>query len=301
MKIAIVVLHYRNLSDTLECLDSLQKLDYASYEILLIDNGSKDLGLDVAVKKYSSLYLIRNQDNLGFAQGCNVGIQSALERGAEAVLLLNNDTVVSCNLLSVFSQAAITHPEAGVFGAKILFYDDPTVIWHAGGDVHPRTIRCYHHGCLESDLEKKWDEVRQVNYACGCALFVKKEAIEKVGLMAPQFFLIWEEIDWCWRIRNAGFSCLYIPQARVWHKISRSFEEGNRGPLWQYYFFRNRLLFFKRNYSPVSRLRFYLSYFPKELGQIMWSIFNPKTSKETKKQNLFALKGIRDYFTRRFF
>jgi GT2 family glycosyltransferase len=301
MKIAVVVLHYRNLSDTLECLDSLDHQDYPNREIILVDNGSGDLELEEAVKKHAGIHFIQNSDNLGFAEGSNVGIRSALERGAGSVLLLNNDTVVSPNLLSVFANAAVAHPDAAVFGAKIFFYDEPTMIWHAGGDLRPGSMHCYHHGCTASDLEKQWDENRAVGYACGCALFVKKEAVEKVGLMAPEFFLNWEEIDWCWRMRRAGYRCLYIPEARVWHKISQSFEGGNRGPVWRYYHSRNRLLFLKRNISAGPRLRFYLTHFPKELWQILLTLSNPKTPKAVRKVNLSALKGIRDYFLRRFF
>jgi GT2 family glycosyltransferase len=301
MKIAVVVLHYRNLSDTLECLDSLQRQDDFHFEILLVNNDLADTAWDNVTSRYARLHFIQNAKNLGFAEGSNVGIRAALERGADAVLLLNNDTTASPDLLSAFASAAAAHPNAGALGAKILYYEDPTVIWHAGGDVHPISMRCFHEGCTDSDLEKKWDTVRPINYACGCALFVTKAAIEKVGLLAPEFFLIWEEIDWCWRIRKAGYECLYIPQARVWHKISRAFEGGNRGPLWQYYYFRNRLLFLKRNIPLLKRLRFYWTHFPKELAQILWTLINPHSSKDTKCLSRFALKGICDYMINKFF
>lgn len=300
MKIAVIVLHYQNLTDTLECLGSLNVQDYPNFEIILIDNASSDIDLSERIQNYPRISLIRNSANLGFAEGNNIGIRIALERGADAFLLLNNDTICSPNLLSIFAKAANLYPKAGVFGAKIFFYEDPTVIWHAGGDVHLRSLRCFHHGCGDSDLEKKWEEIRNIGYACGCALFVKKEVILNVGLMAPHFFLLWEEIDWCWRIRKAGYECLYIPEARVWHKISQSFEGGNRGPLWNYYYFRNRLLFLRRNFSRPQRCRFYFSYFPKELGQILYTVLNPNTPKEVAKNHYSALKGILDYFLQKF-
>jgi GT2 family glycosyltransferase len=299
MKIAVVVLHYKNLSDTLECLDSLSLQDYPSYDVVLIDNNSGDAELEGALLKYSNLFFLKSPTNLGFAGGNNLGIRLALEKGADAVLLLNNDTTIAPNLLSAFVGAAAQHPQAGAFGAKIYYYDEPTILWHAGGDVNPLTKRCFHYGCNDSDLEGKWDQVRQIPYACGCALFVKKETIEAVGLMAPEFFLLWEEIDWCWRIRKAGYECLFIPEAKVWHKISRSFEGGNRGPLWQYYYFRNRLLFLKRHYSKKERYRFYLFNLCKELSQIFWALLHPKSSQETVQRNLFALKGIWHYFLKR--
>lgn len=270
MKIGVVVLHYKNHSDTQECLESLKKQDYPHFEIFLVDNGEK---------------------NLGFAEGSNVGIRRALEWGVDAVLLLNNDTTAAPDLLSQFAEAAKTYPDAGAFGAKIYYYDDPTVIWHAGGNVDPVSIRCYHEGCTDSDLDKKWDKVRDIAYACGCAFFIRKEAIEKVGLLEPKFFLIWEEIDWCWRARRGGYRILYVPEAKVWHKISQSFEGGNRGPQWQYYYHRNRLLFLKRNFSVSRRLRFYLTRLPRELFQ-MWVNKNP--------HHRSALKGVIHYFLNQF-
>ncbi len=300
MKIVVIVLHFRNLDDTVECLDSLIQQDYSNFEIILVDNGSQDAPLVDAVKSYPRLHCIRNESNLGFAEGNNIGIRYALQRGADAVLLLNNDTVCSPQLLSVFTKAAQTYPDTAAFGAKIYFYDDPTVIWHAGGNVYPSIFRCYHEGCPISDLEKKWDEVRDIGYACGCALFVTCDAIKKVGLMAPEFFLIWEEIDWCWRIRSAGYRCLYIPEAKIWHKISRAFDGGNRGPLWQYYYFRNRLLFLKRNLPVNKRIHFYLTVLLKELFQIVYFSYKPNANSHQKKLNRAALKGIGHFFLRRF-
>lgn len=300
MKIAVIILHYQNLSDTLECLDSLHHQDYSSFEIILIDNGSEDFQLEELVKNKSHVIFIKNKTNLGFAEGNNRGIQHALKRGADALLLLNNDTVSSPALLSTFAKAMLAHPDAAVFGAKIYYYDQPTVIWHAGGNVNSSNWRCFHEGCPISDLEKKWEEVREINYACGCALFIRKEAIEKVGLIAPDFFLIWEEIDWCWRIRKYGYRCLFIPEAKVWHKISRSFKGGNRSPQWQYYYFRNRLLFLKRNLPFSIRLNFYLTSFLRELIQILFFAFKPINDASSRELHRSALKGIYHYFLGRF-
>lgn len=294
MKISVIVLHYQNVADTLECLESLKKQNYDNYEILLIDNGSGELGnIALPVK------LIKNTENLGFAEGGNIGIRAALENGADAVLLFNNDAVADPGLLSAFARAAKEHPGAGAFGAKIYYYDEPTQIWHAGGNVS-RTYRCYHEGCLDCDLDKEWDVKREIAYACGCAIFVTKKAIEKVGLMENQFFLLWEEIDWCWRVRKAGLQCLYIPEAKVWHKISQSFEGGNRGPLWQYYYFRNRLLFLKRNYSWKLRARFYCTIFLRELTEMIGISLSFWGDSQQKQINKAALKGVWDFFMGQF-
>ncbi len=300
MLIAVVVLHYGSLTDTLECLHSLSAQDYPHFKIFLVDNGTgiQELPHTVGSQK---IHLIRNPTNLGFAEGNNVGIRAALERGCDAVLLMNNDATAAPTFLSALAKAAQDHPDAGALGAKILFYDEPTLLWHAGGEVDPQTLRCFHRGCGESDLYEKWDTVSDIGYACGCALLVKKEAIEKAGLMDPRYFLLWEEIDWCWKIRNAGYRCIYVPEARVWHKVSQGFEGGNRGPSWQYYYFRNRLLFIEKHLPWNRRVTFYFGRFSKELAQILLKVLHPQTPKEQRALHLSALKGVRDYFCRRFY
>lgn len=293
--IAIIILHYKNLDDTLECLRSVAQIDYPSFEILLIDNGSKD-GLNVACAEFAHVHIVRSETNGGFAAGCNRGLFLAKERGAHYMLLLNNDTIVAPDILQAFMHAAQAYPCAGVLGAKIFYYEEPTLLWHAGGAVNFKTLHCYHEGCTDCDLDKKWEVARELNYACGCALFLRAEVLAKVGGMAEEFFLLWEEIDWCWRIRKAGYTCMFTPTARVWHKISRSFEGGNRGALWQYYYYRNRLLFLKRHASFKRRFTFYLTRFPKEMLGLFFGAVNPYISLRDRKLQRAALKGIFNYF-----
>lgn len=295
--VSIIVLHYANLSDTQECFASLETLDDPHFNILLIDNGTGDPALENLAGKHARITLIKNSKNLGFAEGNNVGIRYALQHGAEAVLLLNNDTTVAANLLTAFRQAAERFPQVGAFGAKIYFYDDPPVIWHAGGRVDRKRFQCHHEGCHQTDLDKRWEEHKQVDYVCGCALFATKRAIEATGLLAPEFFLMWEEVDWCWRMRKAGFPSLFVPQAKLFHKISQSFEEGNRCPTRLYYYMRNRLLFLKRHFTWKQRLSFYLRDFRKEIIEML----NPFASKQKKREHRASLRGAFDYFIGHFY
>ncbi len=299
-KIGIVILQWNNSADTIACVHSVLEIDYPHFEIILVDNGSKVEERDAVQAAFPTLHMVQNEKNLGYAEGNNGGIREALKRGADYILLLNNDTTVDRGILRAFTTAAEENPDAGVFGAKIYYFDEPTVIWHAGGNVHLKTLRCYHEGCPQSDLDKKHEEIKETAYACGCALFVRKEAIEKTGLMDPTFFLLWEEIDWCYRIRSAGYRCLFVPKAKVWHKISRSFKGGNRGPAWQYFYFRNRLLFIERHIPWKRRLPFYTTTLLKEMAEIAWMTVHPRTPSSTRSLNRSALKGIRDYFRRRF-
>jgi GT2 family glycosyltransferase len=295
-KVTIVILNWNNAKDSLACLHSTEQIDYPNYEILLVDNGSTDGSFEQIKEAFPHLATLANGANLGFAEGNNRGITHALEGGADFVLLLNNDTSVDPGLLHAFVEAADKHPEAAVFGAKIYIFDEPTLIWYAGGDVSRENGRCFHLGCLDNDLDKKWEEIQETGYACGCALMIRKEAVEAVGLMDPRFFLIWEEVDWCFRLRKAGFGCLFVPAARVWHKISASFEGGHHGPLWQYFYWRNRLLFLERHLSlkPFRKLLF------KELLQLLRTSFLPTTPRDQRLLSRAALRGTLDYLLGRF-
>lgn len=295
-KVVVILLQYHQIEHTLECLDSLKKISYPHFEVIVVDNGSTSEELTTLKTACPHTFILENHENLGFAEGNNRGIEWALSQSADFILLLNNDTVVHPHLLQAFVQAAESHPEAAVFGAKIYSYDLPTTLWHTGGGVQRKSLRCYHLGCGDDDLEKKWEKIQPAEYMCGCALFVRASAIKKVGLLNPDYFLLWEEIDWCFRFRKAGFECLFVPQAKLWHKISMSFEGRNQGPLWHYYYSRNRLLFAKHHFSRSERLNFYLTQFPKEIKEICFKLFSSKTDDRLKKQYLASLRGTKDYF-----
>ena len=299
-RIAIVILNWNRAHDTLECLESVYKIDYPNFEILLVDNGSTDQSIVQIKTAFPDLFILQNHKNLGYAEGNNRGIAEALQRGAGAILLLNNDTVVDPQILKAFTQAGRHYSQAGVFGAKIYYYEDPTVIWYAGGEVDLKNLHCSHIGRGKSDLEKKHQSIEQTRYACGCALFVKAEVIQKVGLLFPAFFLLWEEVDFCFRARKAGYDCLFVPQARVWHKISRSFEGGHQGAVWQYYYSRNRLLFLRLHCSIKERARFYIKIFPRDCIHLLKILYFSKTLPAIRQQYQAALRGTRDYFFTRF-
>lgn len=177
----------------------------------------------------------------------------------------------------------------GVFGPKIFFQDQPDLIWYAGGGIDLTTGRCYHIGCGE--MEGHNDEIL-TDYVCGCALAIRSEVIEKVGFLSPDYFLMWEEIDWCLRIRKAGYFCHFVPKARVWHKVSSSFIEGNRGPMWQYYYHRNQLLFHKRHTKWKLK--------KSDLLTMLKRASSIKTPKKERKQLRAALSGIVDFYLGRF-
>ena len=259
--------------------------------MIVVDNGSTDDSLSLIKEAFPQHLFVENEKNLGFSEGNNRGIDVALDRGASLLLLLNNDTIVAPNLLTELAKAAKKHPEVGVFGPTIYFYDEPATIWYAGGSVDPKSGRCYHVGCGQ---DKGPASPQLTDYICGCALAVRAEVVREVGLMDPRYFLLWEEIDWCYRIREKGSSCMVLPHARVWHKVSASFAKGNRGPMWHYFYFRNQLLFHKNHFPKRKVLK------TKELFGLIKTSFHPQTPKSQRKESRAALLGIRDYLLGRF-
>ena len=249
-KICIIILNWNGLDDTLECLDSVKKIDYPNFNVIVVDNGSTDNSVEVIKKRFSEVTLIATGKNLGFAEGNNVGMRYAMSKGTDYILLLNNDTTVDARLLSSLVEAAEQNLDAGIFGAKIYYYSEPDKIWYAGATWNRESSYFHIIGTGEIDNGSAFESIYETDYACGCALFVRTEVIYKVGLMDPKYFLTYEESDWCYKARKAGFKVLFAPQAKVWHKVSSSFG-GARSPLQQYFYTRNILLWGGRN-LPLS-------------------------------------------------
>lgn len=242
-KVAIIVLNYNGLADTPACLDSLASLDYPNYGVIVVDNGSIDGSVAVVRQAHPEVEVLETGENLGYAEGNNVGVRYAVKTGADYVLLLNNDTVVAPDFLTHLVNAAEASPTAGAAGPIIYYFDRPTVIWSAGGAID------WAHGCTrmvgldEVDQGQFGSAPQAVDFVTGCALLVKVKLVQQVGLLDPRFFAYYEETEWCVRIARAGFKILQVPQAKIWHKISPVAREAS--PQVHYYMTRNRLLFLK--------------------------------------------------------
>jgi GT2 family glycosyltransferase len=310
-KVAIVLLNWNGKKDTLECLDSLSKITYDNYEILLVDNGSHDGSVETLQSAYPELSIIETYANLGYAGGNNVGIDHALQRGADFILLLNNDTSVPPSFLNAFLEAAQEKPRGGVFGAKVLCYQKPDTIDQFGGMWNEKIAEFESIG--RGRHESHFNEMMQVDYVSGCALFIRKEVFQKIGKIEQDFFLLWEETDFCYRAKKAGFEIWTVPKAFILHKISASFSGK---ALMHYYWWRNRLLWIERNCTASQKRSLYLKILIKEMFKIHklntlktaqhWiykTLFPQKiTDKKVRELKRYkaGCKGIRDYFLRRF-
>ena len=247
--VSIVVLNWNGLSDTLACLASLQELHYTEHRVIVVDNGSTD-GSPDAIRRdpaNDGIEIIEAKSNLGYAGGNNLGIRCALDRGADFILILNNDTIVDPMLLDELLAAANRYPEAGCFGPWIYYMDDPDRLWFTRSewDAPGVGFTAFGKGRLASELP---DETMSTEYVCGAALFFRASVARQIGLFDERFFLVFEDSDWCFRARRAGFGCVTIPSARVWHKIGTSFG-SEASPLRTYFTTRNKLLWAEKNVS----------------------------------------------------
>ena len=242
-KVCAVIL---NLADTpclLECLRSLEKAAYGNLEIVVVHNGPRSEEFDKAVRGASSRVseVLFTGYNAGFAAGSNAGMRAALSRGAEHVLLLNDDTVVAPDFLGTLTaQAEADGP--GMFGPRIFYFSEPEKIWFTGAAFDSSTCSFTTPG---ADLtESVWGrpEPADTDYVTGCCLLVSRKVLETIGLLDERFFLYWEDADWCFRARARGFRCGIVPSSRIWHKVSSS-TGGEGSPLKTYYKARGRLLF----------------------------------------------------------
>lgn len=253
--VAVVLLNWNGASDTLESLASLARLSRKGCLFIVVDNGSEDNSVATLKAQSIDLHveLIETGRNLGYAGGNNAGIRAAIDQGAEFVLVLNNDTTVAPDLIERLLDAADENPGAGVFSARVLYYDDPQRVWFDRARWNPRTLSLEWpgQGSLESDLPTTATES---DYASGAALFFRTEVANEIGLLDEDFFLVWEEVDWCFRARKAGWKVISVPSAKVWHKIGVSFGSES-SPLRTYFSTRNKLLWFSRHASLSARVR----------------------------------------------
>jgi GT2 family glycosyltransferase len=276
-RVVVIVLNWNGREDTMACLESLEAVDYPNWEVLVVDNGSEDGSVEAIRAGYPRVVVIETGKNLGFAGGNNRGIEAALARGAEFILLLNNDTTVAPDLLRALVRAAEEHPDAGVFGAKIYFFSDPQRLWYAGARWDPRTWSFEHVGQGVLDDGTEFEQVRDTDYACGCAMFFRAAVARSVGMLDERFFILYEEADWCFRASRAGFRCLFVPKAKVWHRISTTFG-GGRSIVYEYFDLRNRLLWAERNLGLRRRTRVWtntvglLCPLPKNIGGVLWQL-----------------------------
>jgi len=245
--VAIIVLNWNGKEDTLDCLSSLQKVDYPSFSVYVIDNGSTDGSLDLFKKVYpssDSLRYIGINENRGYAGGNNAGLKLAMDDGMDYMMIMNNDTLVEPDFLSGLILTSAEYPDAGIIGPRVLCYPNKQLLY-SGGEYHSLWFNRRTVNIGEADL-KEAGRPKKVDYVVGCAMLVSRKFVDKVGMLDETYFAYFEDIDWCFRGRKAGFDVLYVPGSVVYHKGGAS-TGGTFSPIASYYRTRNWIYFMRKH------------------------------------------------------
>ena len=249
-RLSIITINYNGLKDTCEFIGSI--LFSNGMEMIVVDNASKQDEASFIAERYPQVKVIRSQHNLGFAGGNNLGIKEAK---GKYILLINNDTYIKDFNFNALINRLESSDKIGIVCPKLRFAWGNNPIQFAGYTPLTKiTIRNQAIGFGEED-HGQYDTAHTTPYAHGAAMLIKREAINKVGLMPECFFLYYEELDWSMIFTRAGYEIWYDPACTVYHKESQT--TGQNSPLRTYYITRNRLLLVKRNYKGINK---YLSY-----------------------------------------
>jgi GT2 family glycosyltransferase len=253
--VSIITVNFNQSFVTEELLSSIAKTNtYPDIEIIVVDNGSKINDVPAWQIKYPNIKFIRSEVNLGFAGGNNLGIKEAT---GKYLFFVNNDTEFIPNLVDTLASDLDAHPEIGIISPKLMYFDKPDMIQYAGfTSMNYYTCRNYCIGQFETDNGQYDNITGQTGYVHGAAMMARMEAIDKAGLMAENFFLYYEETDWCDHIRKAGYQIWIDTRAVIYHKESVSV--GRASGLREYFMNRNRILFIRRNAPLFARLFFYI-------------------------------------------
>lgn len=243
-KVSIILVNFNGFTDTKECIESLLSITYLNYEVIVVDNCSTITPNyeTLAYIKESAIY-IEAGDNLGFSGGNNIGINYAIKKGTDYILLLNNDTTVEPNFLNKLVSVAENYVDTGIVGGKIRFYNAPDRLWFGGGSFNIETGKTVHERYDALDIQVK-QKIREISFMTGCLMLIPVEVIMKTGLFNEDYFLYSEDTDYCCRVINSGKKIYYCEDAIIYHKVSSS--SGVKSITSSYYMTRNNLWIIKQ-------------------------------------------------------
>lgn len=266
--VSIICVNYNSLKDTIDFLESIQHLTYKNVEIFVVDNASRENPGNIIMEKFPTTKFIRSDINLGFAGGNNLAVKQAV---GKYIFFLNNDTVVYPNFLENIVEFMEAHPDAGMATPKIVYPDEITLQYTGAIGINflGRGKRL---GVFEKDTGQ-YDTTYKTDLGHGAALMVPKKVIDEVGMMPEEYFLYYEEHDWCEMVKRHGYAIYYIGTSKIIHKGSVS-TGGNESYIKVHYLNRNRLLFMRRNFTLINFIlgTVYFLFFSIPLNVIRFSL-----------------------------
>lgn len=301
--VSIIIVNWNGLNYIHECISSLLNQTYKNIEILLIDNASSDESVKFVLDSFPQVRVIQNRENLGFAGGVNIGITHS--RG-DLIALFNQDAVADQAWLEILVHSLEGSEDIAAVAGKVFYYGDTygkDAVFCTWSKIDPYTAAPYN---FYGD-----EPTAAVDYLTGCALLVKKSVIDKVGLLDTEYFLYFEETDWCARMVRAGYRLMYIPNACVWHVVSGSIQSSY---MKSSYMVRNRLRFALKNFDLmyIPGVLFSLSFetfidllkgikagnlldFRIKLKSFYWNFINLRSTLTARKRDFARIAVLQSY------
>jgi GT2 family glycosyltransferase len=286
-RVISVILNTNRCDDTLTCLASLHACTFTNKAAIVLDNASQDGSVEAIRAIYPDVEIIPLTHNRGYAGNNNVGIQAALERDADWILLLNEDTVLDPDCLIHLVTAGESDPRIGIVGPMVYHFDEPDMIQSAGGKLGPYWDSRH---LSENARERgEWRLPHDVDWISGCGIMVRRDVIRKSGMIDERYFYYWEETEWCIRAAKDGWRIVHVPEAKLWHKgVQRNYRPS---PLVTYYSTRNRLLTLSKHRVPIIVRMVAWAQFLRTVGS--WTI-RPKWRDKRAHRNAMC-KGMFDF------
>jgi GT2 family glycosyltransferase len=292
--VAVIILNWNSDGLTTETLESIRDQRYTNLVTIVVDNASANQAEFLAHlgQVFPKVRTIATNRNLGYAGGNNLGIRLGLELGADYLMLLNNDVLLDPMAITELVRAAEADPGAGAVGPLIFYASQPGRVWFGGGTMAMgRRVLARHDGIGQPSWFAADAASRPTDWLPGTAILAHREVVKQAGLLDPRYFLYWEDVDWCYTLRHAGYRLLLVPRSHVWHKVNAS---TGRLPLaTTYYWERNRLRFIERWGTWEARLFAWGKIFWR---LIAWRVVPPQDDPTIR----VKLRAYRDYLRRRF-
>lgn len=265
-KTAVIILNFNSYKQTIECIESVKNITYPNYEIIVVDNNSKDDSLQNIKSSFPDIILLKSMDNLGYAFGNNLGIKYALERNIQYICILNNDVAVDKNFLQPVIKTLIEDKKAAAAGPAICYYGQDDVIQAMGGNINLYT------GLPGMKFKgKKLSQVKEslynVDYLGGACFVVKADILKKFGLIPENYFLFYEETEFFLNIKRQGYRLISVRDSKVYHKVSGTISryEG----LSYFFLNRNRIIFVRRNARLYHKFIFFFYIITETFGRMI--------------------------------
>ena len=308
--VTIVIVNYNGKKFLKDCLGSIARSTFRDFEVILVDNGSKDGSVYFVKRYFPWVKIVKNEVNVGFAEGCNIG---AKHSSSKYIVFLNTDVKVEPDWLEKLVKTAELDPSIGACGCKVLLMDTGLIDCIGGFNCDVYGHGLYAVGHLENDYGQ-YDNVTECFAIAGMCMLVRREAFERIDGFDSKFFLLAEDIDLCWRMRLAGYTIRVNPRAVVHHKSMATFKKEHiRRDYIRFLVERNTLRMLIKNYSTNSLIKIIPKYFAIILAEslfyisiakipltisnikaILWNIMNLRDSWELHVNVNATLRSVND-------